>query len=277
MSETDAAPKKAGGRNLPVAIATGFALVGLIFGTLYTSRLAWDLVVGSVVTFGCYEFFSTVRAAGYEPATALGLAACAAMMGGAAWRGPRAITFVLTVLVLATFVWFLADSSRKNTLANVAVTITGACYTGLLGAHVIMMRDLPSGPGVTIVFIGAVVFYDIGAFAAGSTFGKHKIAPAVSPGKTWEGAIGATVLVLLLGAAAGPFIGHWTLASSLAIAAATSVVAPFGDLAESLLKRDLGVKDFGNLLPGHGGMLDRIDALLLMAPVAYWLARGMGV
>jgi phosphatidate cytidylyltransferase len=267
------ARKRSAGRDLPIAIVVGLSLAGLVLGTLYTSRIAWFAVVWTVVTVGLYEFFRTVKSKGYAPAQVLGLVACLAMMAGSAWRGPRAISFVLVLLVIATFLWYLADAERKNVLANVSVTILGVVYTGLMGAHVTMMRDLPDGPAVTISFIGLVAFYDIGAYASGSFFGKHKIAPRISPGKTWEGAAGATVFVFATSLIAGPFIGRWTFASAAAMAAATCVLAPLGDLAESLLKRDLGVKDFGHILPGHGGILDRIDALLLTAPFVYWIAR----
>lgn len=272
-----AEPQRAKGRNLPIAIATGVGLAGLIFGTLFTSRVAWEIVVIIVVTYGLFEFYEAVASRGYKPATWLGLAASVAMMAGASWRGPRAVTFVLAMFLVVVFLWYLADPERTNVLANVSVSIFGLVYTGVMGAHVILMRELPHGPGVTIAFIGLVAFYDIGAFAAGSRFGKRKLAPVISPGKTVEGAIGATLLVLALGAGLGPFIEPWSLWSGLALAAATAMLAPLGDLAESVMKRDLGVKDFGTLLPGHGGMLDRIDALLLMAPVAYWLARWLTV
>ncbi len=263
------------GRNLTLAIVTGLALAGTIFGTLFTSKVAWDVFVGAVVSVGLYEFYSAVKDKGYAPAAWLGQAASVAMMAGAAWRGPRAITFVLTLLVAASFLWYLADPKRGNVLGNISVTLLGVVYTGMMGAHVLLMRNLPAGPAMTVSFIGLVAFYDIGAYAAGSFFGKHKIAPLISPGKTWEGAAGATLLVFAIALVAGPFIGRWTMASAAVLAAATAVLAPLGDLAESLLKRDLGIKDFGNLLPGHGGILDRIDGLIMVAPMAYWIARWM--
>ncbi|HVL88854.1 MAG TPA: phosphatidate cytidylyltransferase [Actinomycetota bacterium] len=274
--EPEPAPS-AKGRNLPIAIVTGLSLAGLIFGTLFTSRIAWEIVVIVVVTYGLSEFYAAVQSRGYRPATWLGLAASVAMMAGASWRGPRAVTFVLAMFLVVAFLWYLADPERRNVLANISVSVFGLVYTGVMGAHVILMRELPHGPGITIAFIGLVAFYDIGAFASGSLLGKRKLAPSISPGKTWEGAIGASVLILALGAGLGPLIEPWSLWSGLALAGATAVVAPLGDLAESVLKRDLQIKDFGQLLPGHGGMLDRIDALLLMAPVAYWLARWLTI
>jgi phosphatidate cytidylyltransferase len=99
------------------------------------------------------------------------------------------------------------------------------------------------------------------------------MAPSVSPKKTWEGAAGATVLVFVLALALGPVLGPFTAAEAAVLAAIAAVVAPLGDLAESLVKRDLQVKDMGSLLPGHGGVFDRIDALLMVAPAAYWFVR----
>lgn len=261
------------GRSLPLAIATGLTLAGIFFATLLTSRVAWDVFVMCVVTAGLYEFYAAVSTAGYRPASWLGQAASIGMMAGAAWRGPRAISFVLAIFVIAVFLWYLADPGRRHVLANLGVTVLGALYTGLMGAHVVLMRDLDDGKAVTISFIALVAIYDIGAYAAGSLFGKHKMAPSISPAKSWEGAAGATLVVFVVALAAGPFLGPWTLGSIAVLAAATCVAAPVGDLGESLLKRDLGVKDFGHLLPGHGGILDRIDALIVTAPVAYWIAR----
>jgi phosphatidate cytidylyltransferase len=125
--------------------------------------------------------------------------------------------------------------------------------------------------GAILGYAALTVLYDTAAYAAGATLGRHPLAPHVSPNKSWEGALGATVVCLLAGALLLPRWAPWTLASGLVLAAATCVVAPIGDLSESMLKRDLAVKDMGSILPGHGGMLDRADALLFMAPVLYYV------
>lgn len=263
------------GRNLKVAIATGLMLAGLLFSTLFTSRFAFFLLVTVVILLAQSEFYGVLAQKGFQPATPVGYVVGLAIMGGAYWRGPQAVSFGLVLAVIGSFLWYLADANRSNVTQNIAVTVFGVAYVPLLGAHVVLMRDLRDGAAITISFIGVTALYDVAAYAAGSLFGRHKIAPAVSPSKTWEGALGATAFTFGLALLAGPHIGPFTVGSAAALAAAASVVAPAGDLAESLLKRDLEVKDFGRLLPGHGGALDRIDALLLMAPVAYWLARGM--
>ncbi|MGH2830085.1 MAG: phosphatidate cytidylyltransferase, partial [Actinomycetota bacterium] len=113
-------------------MVTGLALAGTLLGTLFTSRIAWDVFVICVVTVGLYEFYSTVASKGYKPAAWLGQAASVAMMGGAAWRGPKATSFVLVLLVIATFLWYLADSERRNVLGNISVTILGVVYTGVM-------------------------------------------------------------------------------------------------------------------------------------------------
>jgi phosphatidate cytidylyltransferase len=160
-------------------------------------------------------------------------------------------------------------------IANVAATMLGIVYIPFFGSFAVLMRELPDGTALTLAFIGAVVFYDVGAFASGSVLGRHRIAPSISPSKTWEGAAGATAFVFAMALAIGPHLGPLTVRSSAALAAIVCATAPLGDLAESLIKRDLGVKDMGSLLPGHGGMLDRLDALLLTAPAAYWLFRAV--
>ena len=217
--------------------------------------------------------YRAFRARGFKPADALGILAGAAILIGAYNRGTSALSFGLTITVIASFLWFLADPKRERVAENVAVTLLGVVYVPFFGAHVILMTGLPRGPAVTICYIGIVAASDIGAYAAGSFFGKHPMAPSVSPKKSWEGAAGATVFMFILAVAVGPHIAPFKLGSALALAAVAAVVAPLGDLAESLIKRDLGVKDMGTLLPGHGGVLDRIDSLLLVAPAAYWLIR----
>jgi phosphatidate cytidylyltransferase len=141
-----------------------------------------------------------------------------------------------------------------------------------MAAHLSLVVDRADHyVGALIGYAVLVVVYDTAAYATGATLGRRPIAPQVSPNKSWEGAIGATVACLLAGAFLLPLWEPWTLASGLVLATLTCVVAPLGDLSESMLKRDLAVKDMGSILPGHGGMLDRIDALLFMAPVLYYV------
>jgi len=219
------------------------------------------------------ELYRAFRSHGYRPAEVLGIAAGAVMLLGAYSRGSTALSFVLTMTVIASFLWYLADPNRERVAENLGATLLGVAYVPFLGAHVVLMTGLHHGPAITVCYIGLSALNDVGAYATGVFFGKHPMAPTVSPKKSWEGAAGATILLFLIALFAGPHIAPFTLGSALALTAVIAIVAPLGDLAESLLKRDLGVKDMGNILPGHGGVLDRIDSLLLVAPAAYWLVR----
>lgn len=267
-------PESRPGRNLPVAVATGLALAGLVFGTIFWHRFAFFVLVFAVLLVAQYELYGVLATRGWRPATPLGVATGAVLLVGAYWRGVEALSFGLVLGFVGAFLWYLVEERREGVTANIAATLLGVVYVPLFGAHVVLMRALPDGIAITIAFIGLTAFYDIGAYAAGSLFGRHKIAPAVSPSKTWEGSAGATLFVFASALAIGPFLGPFDLSSAAMLAAATAVLAPLGDLAESLMKRDLDVKDMGHLLPGHGGILDRIDALLFVAPAAYWLVRG---
>jgi phosphatidate cytidylyltransferase len=266
---------RSAGRNLPVAIITGLLLAGLFFAMLFWRPAAFFVLAGVVILLAQYEFYVALARRGFRPATALGVAGGAVVLAGAYWRGPQALSFGLALTLIGSFLWFLVDANRDNVVTNIAATVLGVAYAPMLGAHAILIRALPQGIELEIAFIGAVALYDIGAYASGSFFGKHKIAPAVSPSKTWEGAAGATLFIFALALLIGPHLGPLDVGSSALLAAAAALLAPLGDLGESMLKRDLDTKDMGTLLPGHGGALDRIDALLFVAPAAYWLFRGV--
>ena len=216
-----------------------------------------------------------MSAHGLNPASTLGVVAGGVLLVGAYERGTVALSIGLTMTVLATFLWFLAGTDRERVGGSIAATLFGVVYVPFLGAHVVMMRSLHHGAAITICYLGLTAFYDIGAYAFGSLFGHHLIAPEISPKKSWEGAIGATFFISIVALAAGPFIRPFGLWSALTLAIAVAILAPLGDFAESLIKRDLDVKDMGSILPGHGGLLDRIDALLFVAPAAFWLARAI--
>jgi len=268
-------PARRAGRSVPIAIATGLGLAGLVFGTLFWKESAFFVLAATAILIAQYEFYGALSRRGYRPATALGVAGGAVVLAGAYWHGPQALSFGLVLTIVGSFLWFLMEQNRDDVTTNIAATVFGVVYVPMLGAHAILIRALHDGIALELAFIGIAAFYDIGAYASGSIFGKHKIAPAVSPSKTWEGAAGATVFVFGMALLIGPHLGPLDVGSAALLALAASVLAPLGDLAESMLKRDLDTKDMGSLLPGHGGLLDRIDALLFVAPAAYWLFRAV--
>jgi phosphatidate cytidylyltransferase len=194
------------------------------------------------------------------------------LLVGAYLKGPAALSFGLVLTVLAAFGWYLVDRGRTEVTRNVAATVFAVLYLPFLAAHLpLVVARADHYVGAVIGYALLVVVYDTAAYATGATIGRHPLAPHISPNKSWEGAAGATVLTLVVGAFVLPLWEPWTLPSGLTLAALACVVAPLGDLSESMLKRDLAVKDMGSILPGHGGMLDRIDALLFMAPVLYYV------
>jgi phosphatidate cytidylyltransferase len=277
LDPADAEPPVAGrerraGRNLPLAIASGLLLAGLLLAALVLSRPAFVAFVLAVVVLALLELVTVLRARATRPAGPLVLAMAGVLVVGAYLKGPAALSFGLLVTILAAFGWYLVDRGRTEVTRNVAATVFAVVYVPFMAAHLaLVVSRAEHYVGAIIGYAALVVIYDTGAYATGATLGRHLLAPDVSPNKSWEGAAGATVACLLAGVLLLPLWEPWTLASGLVLAAVTCVVAPVGDLAESMLKRDLAVKDMGSILPGHGGMLDRIDALLFAAPALYYV------
>jgi phosphatidate cytidylyltransferase len=266
------------GRNLPLAIGTALLLAGLLIATLVLSRPAFVAFLLGIVTLALLELLAVLRARATRPARPVVLAVGAVLVVGAYLRGPAALSFGLLLAVLGAFGWYLVDRGRTEVTRNVAATVFACLYVPFMAAHLaLVVGRADHYVGALIGYAALVVIYDTMAYATGATLGRHPMAPHVSPNKSWEGAAGATVACLLAGAFLLPLWEPWTLASGLVLAAATCVVAPLGDLAESMLKRDLAVKDMGSILPGHGGMLDRVDALLFMAPVLYYVLAAFDV
>jgi phosphatidate cytidylyltransferase len=266
------------GRNLPLAIGTALLLAGLLIATLVLSRPAFVAFLLGIVVLALLELLTVLRARATRPAGPVVLAVGAVLVVGAYLEGPAALSFGLLLAVLGAFGWYLVDRGRTEVTRNVAATVFACLYVPFMAAHLsLVVGRADHYVGALIGYATLVVVYDTMAYATGATLGRHPMAPHVSPNKSWEGAAGATVACLLAGAFLLPLWAPWTLASGLVLAVATCVVAPLGDLAESMLKRDLAVKDMGSILPGHGGMLDRVDALLFMAPVLYYVLAAFDV
>jgi len=260
------------GRNLPLAIVTALLLAGVLIASLVWSRPAFVAFLLGIVTLALLELLAVLRARATRPARPVVLAMGALLVVGAYLEGAAALSFGLLVTILAAFGWYLVDRGRTEVTRNVAATVFACVYVPFMAAHLsLVVGRADHYVGAVLGYAALVVIYDTAAYATGSILGRRPIAPQVSPNKSWEGAIGASVVCLLAGAFLLPLWEPWTLASGLVLAGATCVVAPLGDLSESMLKRDLAVKDMGSILPGHGGMLDRVDALLFMAPVLYYV------
>ncbi|MGH9208708.1 MAG: phosphatidate cytidylyltransferase, partial [Acidimicrobiales bacterium] len=231
-----------------------------------------------VVTLAAAECYAVIRRAGYHPATLLGLVATGALMIAVYVKGERAVPLVLALTVIFSMLWYLCGVVRARPTINVAATLLGFMWVGVLGSFAGLLLDphvFPNRHGVAYL-VGAVlatVGYDVGGFAVGSVAGKHPLAPVISPHKTWEGLIGGMAGSFLVSFVIVSQIHPWTFSRAAALGIVVAVVAPLGDLCESMIKRDIGVKDMGNLLPGHGGVLDRVDALLFVLPATYYLIQ----
>lgn len=272
-----AAKPHAAGRNLKVAIAMGVLLAGLALGLLYASRTAFFglVLVAALVAQG--ELYLAARRSGHDPATALGLTAGAVLLAGVFSRGEQAAGLVLFLTVVFSFVWYVAMEPRPGLVTDIAVTLLGVVYVPLLAAFLVLLLRRPDGPGVVVAALAGPVVYDVLAYFGGSKWGRRLLAPTLSPKKSREGALIGSAATVGAGAAFFPLLGPWSPAQAAVLALLVCVAAPLGDLFESMLKRSFGVKDMGTLIPGHGGVLDRIDAILFCAPAAYLSLRVFGL
>jgi phosphatidate cytidylyltransferase len=221
-----------------------------------------------------HEFYGMTR--GLRPVVLAGYAGTLAALVGAEWGPEWALAGFLSTFGFA-FV-FKGLAGAQPTMLSIAATVLGAAWIGLGIAHMILIREIPEhGTLAAFTVLLAVFAADTAAYVAGRLIGRHKLAPRTSPGKTWEGLAAGTIAAVLV-----PFFalyeeGFLDVTQSLVLGGAIAVAAPMGDLFESALKRDAGLKDTGRLLLGHGGMLDRLDALLFTAVVSYYLLVAFGV
>jgi phosphatidate cytidylyltransferase len=260
-----------GGRNLPVAIAVGVLLASLFLGSLFWDPIAFTGVVALVMVVAIIEAHRVLRVVGYPLQVQVLLLATVVMLFGAYQLGHTGQAIGVLVLFVGTLLWQLIDGTQDTAVHAMATTVFFGLWVGFLGSFAVLLVRQP-GVGVVAVVavIGAAILADIGGYAFGVTFGRHKLAPRVSPNKSWEGLIGGLLVATVAGASILPLLDEqFTPLIGATIAVAAAAASAVGDLAESMIKRDLGVKDLGGVLPGHGGILDRVDGILLALPVGY--------
>ncbi|MGA2521808.1 MAG: phosphatidate cytidylyltransferase [Acidimicrobiales bacterium] len=266
------------GRDMPVAIATGVGFVVLALVCFALGSVATVVLATLVVGLAAAEYNKALRRSRRHPAALLVLVAAVGVMIAAYVKGPTAVPLVLVLVVVASMIWYLAGADRGSAVEGISITVLGFAWIGVLGSFAALLLapgQFPHRHGVAFL-LGAVVASvgaDVGGLAIGSWLGRRPLAPTISPNKTWEGVIGGGLVAIAVSAAITGAVHPWSVPKAALLGLVVAVVAPLGDLCESLLKRDLGLKDMGSMLPGHGGVLDRVDAILFVLPATYYLVR----
>ncbi|GAA1516679.1 phosphatidate cytidylyltransferase [Streptomyces albidochromogenes] len=264
--------KKRAGRNLRAAIGVGVGLGVVIIASLFIWKAAFIGVITVAVVVGLWELTSRLeeRKGIRAPLVPLAVGGAAMVVAGYV-RGAEGAWVAMALTALAVLVWRMTETP-EGYLKDVTAGVFAAFYVPFLATFVAMMLAADDGAQRVLTFLLLTVVSDTGAYAVGWRFGRHKLAPRISPGKTREGLGGAVAFAMAAGALCMEFLVHdgtWWQGLLLGLAVAAS--ATLGDLGESMIKRDLGIKDMGTLLPGHGGIMDRLDSLLPTAPVVWLL------
>ncbi len=272
------AVRQSNDRNFARALVTGVVLAAVVSGVFLWGALPVAVMVLVVLALAGAEAYAGFRSAGAHPATVLGIVAILTLGVAVYNKGLTSVGAVSVLLVIFGFVWYLNAGRAVDVLDGLGATVFVYVWIGVIGSYALLFVAPDSfvhGHGLSYLF-GAMlltVANDSGAFIVGRQFGKRPLNKLLSPNKTLEGTIGGTVVTLLVGALLLPLMSVWTRKAGVEVAVAISIVVPLGDLFESMVKRTIGVKDLGRLLPGHGGLLDRIDGLLFALPTMYYLCH----
>jgi phosphatidate cytidylyltransferase len=267
-------------------ILTAAVVLPVLLFSIWTETPYFFVALAAVATIlALGEFYSLAAQVGCPTQPAPGFVAALLVIACFVLESPEWIVAVLALLMMSSLVFALTKPERMNkSLVTVALTVSGVVYVAVLAGCLVGVRMMPDSltqpptprlsSKLLMMFFAMVIFADTGAYYTGRLLGRHKLAPKVSPGKTVEGVVGG----LLAALAAGPlsrllFFHEIPIVHALVLGALIGLLGPLGDLSESMLKRGAGVKDSGTLLPGHGGMLDRVDSILFCAPLLYYYSR----
>jgi len=269
---------------LPDRIVVALLLLPIGVCVISVGGLPFLLVIGSLIGLAAAEYAQLFQHLGLRPATWLVVGGTLALLLARYLAGFDHVGWVMTAVILIALAWYLRayEAGSPRAASDFAVTLAGIVYLGWMGSYLVSLRALPNGLWWFLVALTSIWLGDAAAFSIGRHWGRHHMTPRLSPHKTWEGyaasvlggSIGSGVLSLVWGLAA-PANSGVTLATGLVLGGIIGALAPMGDLAISLLKREAGVKDSGNLLPGHGGVLDRIDSWIAAAAIGYYLVVGL--
>lgn len=249
-------------------LLTSIVLIPLVITSVILGGVWLFVLMGGAMTLCGYEYFTMVKAGGYRPERALGVALILALFVDA-WLGFGAARLIVVAAVVAPPLWELRRQEHEGFLLNWALTVLGVVYIGVLGAHLFLMRALPGGKALLWITLMSTWAADTAAYLLGTGFGRRPFFKEISPKKTWEGAIGGVAAGAL---AFGALMGIYGLNPAVALAGGLGlgVAASLGDLVESLIKRQVALKDSGSVLAGHGGFFDRLDSTFFTVVFAYY-------
>jgi phosphatidate cytidylyltransferase len=260
-----------------VIVAAILLPVGLVI--IYVGGWVLSAFVALIVGLAAWEYCQIFRGSDYQPATAIAVAGAAALALGRAWNGFDSAPLLISLILIISMSYHMLayERGRDQAGTDFAVTFSAAMYIGWLGAYLISIRDIPEGFWWLLLVLPTVWLADSGAYFIGRSFGRHKLSPRLSPKKTWEGYFGG-VVVGTLGAVGLTYLWQIWAGSAFSITPLQagllgfllSTITTLGDLGESMIKRQSGVKDSSNLIPGHGGVFDRIDSWLWAALIGYY-------
>ena len=281
--QTDSGAKKEkSGNSVAKRIIASAIYIPCLIITARRGGFYYLALIDIIILVGLWEFYKMMEAKGLRPYKALGIISGLALSWYVFFQQGVYANFFLSIIFFLIMTLELVRKEKGLAVYHISVTIFGVFYVAWLGSHLILLRELPHLKGLdyslgfsfVIVVFALTWCYDTGAFFIGSKFGRHKLFPSISPGKTLEGAIGGVVFSVI-----GSLIARWLVApylniiQAVGLALISSVVGQLGDLVESMIKRDVKIKDASATIPGHGGALDRFDSLLFTAPLIYYFFK----
>lgn len=259
---------------MPVAITVGVVLGALALAAIFLAPWGWLLIAIPAVLMAVVELHRGFLAGGKSLPIVPVVIGASAMLPAAYWGGTPALLVAFGLSVAAVIVWRALTGPLRTAVRDIGSGAFLLAYVPFLASFSALMLADPQGHWRVITFVLVTISSDIGGLAAGVKLGKHPMSPSVSPNKSWEGFAGSVAFCVVVAVLTFTLIFGAPWWGGVLFGAALAALATMGDLTESMLKRDLGIKDFGNLLPGHGGVMDRLDSLLVCAPAA-WMLFGL--
>ena len=275
-SDTGEQPTPSTPRNVPAAIIVGLLMGGGFVASLFIFKEAFVVLTAVAIVIAVWEISNAFRARRIRVPIIPGVIGALGMLFAAYAAGQDALLVALALAGGAVVWWRILDTSEAisgaddgDTIRDITAGLFTLAYVPFLAGFAVVMLTDPAGEMRVLTFVTVTIASDVGGYLVGSVWGSRLVAPSISPRKSWEGVAGSVVLAAVTGAFGVIVLlgGEWWV--GLLLGVAVTVAATVGDFSESLLKRDLGMKDMGSLLPGHGGVMDRLDSLLPAAPVAY--------